>query len=109
MDTADFILERQDIENRMDARRAETAVEVISTRSGFLPWMMLTGASVVSGFRSSPGARKLVRTLLWAAVAPFVLGVINRQNHGLVHRLFDAVFPAARPKEPAEEVSPPKS
>jgi len=65
--------------------------------------MMLTGASVVSGVRSSPGARKLVRTLLWAAVAPVVLGVINRQNSGLVHRLFDAVFPAARPNESVEK------
>ena len=101
MDTANFLIERQEIENRMDARRAETSEQALAVRSGILPWMLLTGASMVSGFRSSPGAKRLLRTLVWAAAAPLVVGFMNRHNDGLVHRLVEALFPSAKSKETA--------
>ena len=103
MDTANFLLERQEIEKRMDERRLETTQQVTSARSGMLSWLLLTSAGVVSGFRSSPVARRLVRTLLWATVAPVVLGVINRRNDGILHRLIDALFPSSRPSEPVSK------
>jgi hypothetical protein len=103
MDTTNFLLEREKLLQQMEERRAQAAEAAQDARSGILPWMFLTGASFISGVRSNPGLRKLLRTLIWAAVAPVVLGVINRQNSGLVHRLFDAVFPSARTPEALEK------
>src|SRR5882762_8112619 len=103
MDTADFVLKRQDLQRSIEGRRSEITQRTLSARSGVIPWMMLTGASMVSGVRSSPGARRLLRTIAWATLAPIVLGVVNRHNDGFLHRLFEAIFPSSHRKETASQ------
>jgi len=99
MDASVFVLKREEIQQRMEARRLEavTAHEASPTR--LLPWVLTTGVGLVSGLKSSRKSYGWLGSLAGALLFPTVLKLMGHKNgqpEGFWHRIIKAAFPSLR-------------
>jgi hypothetical protein len=93
MDTANFLLKRESLQQRMAIRRLD-ASELASSRPsmGILGWA-LKNAGLLTRFGLSNGdSSKWMRSLLWM-VAPALIGLVRRRKQSFLQRTLQTFVP----------------
>lgn len=85
MDTSDFIVKRQQIQERMDLRRSQTAESI--QHGGAWKLALTAGVGLLSTFGGSRVAGRWARSLLWAVAVPALAKFFRKKNDSFLHRL----------------------
>jgi hypothetical protein len=96
MDTSLFLLKREEIQQRMAARRAAAMESRPQPANGLLSFLARTGADMVLGARSSGASAGWVGSVLWAVAAPTLMGLLKHRGNSFLERLLDRVLPSHR-------------
>jgi hypothetical protein len=91
MDTANFRLKREAIQQRMAHRRFE-AEEIAATRGTSMLGWAIKGAGLLTRLGASNGDSQWMRSLLWI-VAPAILGMVRRRKETFLQRAVRSFVP----------------
>jgi hypothetical protein len=105
MDRTAFLLEREEIQRRMESRRLETSFVIASRQTGLIPRLLRSGTGLLFGLGPQGESLSWVSSLLWAVLTPALLGVAQRGGDALVQKLIHVVFPGKSIKEPSSKSS----
>jgi hypothetical protein len=94
MDTAVFLIRRQEILERMEARRQDAYALRAEHKSGILPWFLKAGAGFL-GFANG-GSGKWLLSLAGTALVPLAMHFVHKGSDVLLNRVLDAVLPASK-------------
>jgi hypothetical protein len=93
MDTANFLLKRESIQQRMAHRRVEARELAAARQSSGVLGMALKGASLLTRVGgASNGDIRWLRSLLWM-LAPAVLGMVRRRKETFLQRALHSFVP----------------
>jgi hypothetical protein len=95
MDTADFLIRRENLQQRMAIRRLDAA-ELASSRTtmSVLGWLLRNAGAVTRFGLSNGDSSKWIRSLLWM-VAPALLGLVRRRKETFLQRAMHTFVPSA--------------